>query len=294
MTDFELKIKIGEALLELKGSKEDVDAMYDKLNGTFLANASDFNNAYVEKVPMVMTTQQPLIAECGDKGIKISITQLKLKLGNALSERDWFLIHLYDYSDGGQNFVNKEEFKKHYLESRKSKSSTANYSNTLKSAVEFLNFDGDDEFVINSEGVQRVLGLNDGTISVKTPKPVDNTKSSKKSKSVTPKFVKVDLNLNNERDFVDEFKAYSTKSTTEAIFVLLKMYKDKTGIEEFSIDIIHSLLDLVSIDTPASLIAMMNNFVNSDKTFDRPETNVYKFKYKGIDKAVALMEAKEN
>ncbi len=294
MTEFELKIKIGEALLELKGSKEDVDAMYDKLNGTFLANASDFNNAYVEKVPMVMSTQQPLIAECSDKGTKLSITQLKLKLGNALSERDWFLIYLYDYSNGGQNFVNKEDFKKYYLENRKSRSSSANYSNTLKSAVEFLNFDGDDEFVINSEGVQRVLGLNDGTISVKTAKPVDNTKSSKKSKSVTPKFVKVDLNLNNERDFVDEFKAYSTKSTTEAIFVLLKMYKDKTGIEDFSIDIIHSLLDLVSIDTPASLIAMMNNFVNSDKTFDRPETNVYKFKYKGIDKAVALMEVKEN
>ena len=72
------------------------------------------------------------------------------------------------------------------------------------------------------------------------------------------------------------------------------MYKDETKIEEFSIEVIHSMLDLASIDTPASLIAMMNNFVNSDKTFERPETNVYKFKYKGIDKAVALMEEKEN
>ena len=294
MTEFELKIKIGEALLELKGSKEDVDAMYDKLNGTFLANASDFNNAYVEKVPMVMSTQQPLIAECSDKGTKLSITQLKLKLGNALSERDWFLIYLYDYSNGGQNFVNKEDFKKYYLENRKSKSSTANYSNTLKSAIDFLNFDGDDDFVIKTEGIQRVLGLNDGTISVKPTKNIENTKNTKKPKSATAKFAKVDLNLDNERGFVDEFKSYSTKSITEAIFVLLKMYKDKTGNEEFSIDVIHSLLDFVSIDTPASLIAMMNNFVNSDKTFERPETNVYKFKYKGIDKAVALMEEKEN
>lgn len=293
MTDFELKIKIGEALLELKGSKEDVDAMYDKLNGTFLSNASDFNNTYMEKVPIVMPTQPTLIAESNEKGTGISIMQLKLKLGNNLSERDWFLIYLYVYSENGQKFVNKEDFKKYYLENRKSKSSTANYSNTLKSAINFLNFDGDEQFVINPEGVQRVLGLNDGSIPVKASKNIDSVKNSKKPKSVSAKFAKVDLELSDERSFIDEFKSYSTKTVTDSIYVLLKMYKNITGKEEFSIDIINSLLNLVSKDTPASLIAMMNNFVNNDKTFDRVEKNVYKFKYKGIDKAIALMKPNE-
>ncbi len=293
MTDFELKIKIGEALLELKGSKEDVDAMYDKLNGTFLSNVSDFNNAYIEKAPIVMPTQQPLISECNEKGTDISITQLKLKLGNNLSERDWFLIYLYAYSENGQKFVNKEEFKKHYLENRKSKSSTANYSNTLKSAINFLNFDGDEQFVLNSEGVQRVLGLTDGSIPVKSSKNIDSVKNSKKPKSPSAKFAKVDLELSDERGFIDEFKSYSTKTVTDSIYVLLKMYQDRTGKKEFSIDVINSLLNFVSKDTPASLISMMNNFVNNDKTFDRVETNVYKFKYKGSDKASALMKSNE-
>ncbi len=283
----ELKIKIGEALLELSGSKEEVDSMYDKIKNTFISSAAEYNSSYIEKAPAMVVSSTPTMIENDSQNCDISLSQLKLRLKNA-SERDWFLIYLYVYSEKGQKFVSMEDFKSYYLENRHNRSSVANYSNTLKSAVDFLKFDNN-LITINQDGIQRVYGLNDGSIKLQK-----NTDGTKKSSKPTNKFNKIDLNLVDEASFVDEYNKYNTKSVTEKIYVLLKMYRDKTNIEEFSIDLIHSLLDLVSTDTPASLVAMMNNFVNIDKTFDRPERNIYKFKYKGIDKAKSIMDAKDN
>lgn len=280
MSELELKIKIGDAFLELKGSKEDVNEMYDKLNSSFLTQASEqIINKKVE--PLQITSDNVMVVDNENKDF--TLTQLKLKL-SGLNEKDWLLIYAYFYTDRGNKEVTFNDFKEFYFSERKSQSAKSNFSNNLKASANFINIISDQTFTINASGIDRVVGIAKNEIKNNSKKSSSNSTLKTTKKQKQQKFNKISLNLPDEQQFVNSFKAIKSTSITDKIYILLKLYKDYTNIEEFSIDLIHSLLNLVSLDTPSSLVAMMNNFVNRDKTFDRVDVGIYKFKYKGLDK----------
>ena len=149
MSDLELKIKIGDAVLELKGTKEDVNEMYDKLNSSFLTHASEqIINKKVE--PLQIATGNVMVVESGD--CDFTLTQLKLKL-SGLNEKDWLLIYAFFFTERGSKEVTLDEFKEFYFNERKSQSAKSNFTNNLKASVNFINFISDKTFTINSLGV---------------------------------------------------------------------------------------------------------------------------------------------
>ena len=284
MSDFEMKLKLGDAVLELRGEKADVEEMYDKVKGSLMYTVSE--GARVSEVPTQIISNPTVLLEEPPENQQITIKQLKLKL-SGLSEKDWLLIYAYFFTDAGSKAVSVEEFKTYYLDERNSSSARSNFSNSLKASVDFINFIDDDNFTLNQKGKDRVLGLADGSITAKTKKNSESKKSSKTSSKI--KFNKIQLNLTNEDEFIENFNQLGLRGPADQIHVLLKMFKDKTGMEEFSLDTVHSLFDLVSLDTPTNLSTMMSNYVNRDKTLEKTEEGNFKFKYKGEKKATSVI-----
>ena len=94
----------------------------------------------------------------------------------------------------------------------------------------------------------------------------------------------VDLKINNEREFIEEFKSYSlAKSITQKIYILVYLYKKHTGNEIINADIVHSLLNFAQIDTPKHLKQMLRNFVNQEKTFNKIDDDNFKIKFQTED-----------
>jgi|LSQX01.1.fsa_nt_gb hypothetical protein len=125
--------------------------------------------------------------------------------------------------------------------------------------------------------------------------PIKATNRTKQRNSYTGK--KIDsFNFSekfNEVNFVDEYSKYKVRGFKSQIFVLLQIYKNMTGEREFNESLIHSLLDKVGIDTPKSLPAMLNNYMNRDKLLEKTDLG-YKLKYIGEDFAKKLMIIEEN
>lgn len=99
----------------------------------------------------------------------------------------------------------------------------------------------------------------------------------------------IDLKINNERDFIEEFKSYSlAKSITQKIYILVYLYKKHTGNEVINADIVHSLLNFAQIDTPKHLKQMLRNFVNQEKTFNKIDDDTFKMKFQTEDEIAKL------
>lgn len=116
-----------------------------------------------------------------------------------------------------------------------------------------------------------------------------NLGKSKISSKGKNKFVKIQLNISNEDEFIKTFNQHKDNSLKNRIHLLLYLYVKDTGNEEFTLDTIHSLLDLVSIDTPDNLRTILSNYVNRDMTIERLEEGKYKLKHKGKNYIKELM-----
>lgn len=123
-------------------------------------------------------------------------------------------------------------------------------------------------------------------------KPLSEEKKPRKKRSTTSKATGLEIvELNPKFDevrYVNQFKKYHITTMKARIFVLLFMYQEMTGINEFNESLIHTLLDKVAIDTPKSLVTMLNNYMNRDKLIEKTSEG-YKLKYVGNNYAKGLM-----
>lgn len=115
-----------------------------------------------------------------------------------------------------------------------------------------------------------------------------NRQSSQKN-SAKPKII--NLNIENEREFIEEFKSYTlAKSTTQKIYVLVYLYKKHTGIDVVTVDIVNSLLNFAQLDAPAHLKQLLINFVNQKKTFNKVDDGSFKMKFQTEDYVKGLLQ----
>lgn len=145
---------------------------------------------------------------------------------------------------------------------------------------------------LNVPAKNEVALLTDNSVSSDEIENVSSIKASKTSnKSLkqskpgkSQKYNKVELGISNEREFIEEFKKYTgATKVTQKIYVLVYLYKQKTGVEIVNSDIVHSLLNFAQIDTPQSLSQMLINYVNQDKTFNR-DGDGFKMRFQTEDK----------
>lgn len=118
----------------------------------------------------------------------------------------------------------------------------------------------------------------DITESSKVVKNKGKQSSSKKSKKFN--FVQLDDNF-DEAKFYQKFQSLSLKKQKEQILISAFLYLEQTQQQTFTIDLVHTLLDKVAIDTPKNLSNMVANYVNIDKLLERVNSTEFKFKHVG-------------
>lgn len=119
----------------------------------------------------------------------------------------------------------------------------------------------------------------------KVAKPTTQKKISKPSK------VELDSKF-DEPSFYESFGKYSPKSNKDQILIAMYLYLKQTGVNDFTPDLVHTLLNNVAVDTPRNLRQMMINYVNQDKMLDR-NGEFFILKFSGIseiEKTMAKLE----
>ena len=127
---------------------------------------------------------------------------------------------------------------------------------------------------------------------IKTKKRVSETNSIKTNTS--KKGSKLQLTQLaeqfDEKKFYEEIAKLGPKKNKDQILVAMSLYKEMTQCNDFSLDLIHTLLNKAAIDTPKNLRVMLSNFVNGDKILERSQTG-FSIKFAG-EKAISDIKKK--
>lgn len=116
----------------------------------------------------------------------------------------------------------------------------------------------------------------------KSNKTIGKSKTKVTALKRTAKYVFVDLDEKfDEPKFFEDFSKLNLKKAKEQILIAAYLYKMQTEQQTFNIDLIHTLLNKVAIDTPPNLSQMLANYVNIDKLLERQGKNEFKFKHVG-------------
>jgi len=118
-------------------------------------------------------------------------------------------------------------------------------------------------------------------------------KIGKVVKTITQKKIskpsKVDLDSKfHEQKFYESFEKYSPKSNKDKILISMYLYRNQTGVNDFTPDLVHTLLHTAAVDTPKNLRQMMINYVNQDKMLDR-NGEFFILKFSGISEIEKTM-----
>lgn len=112
----------------------------------------------------------------------------------------------------------------------------------------------------------------------KTTRSKSKQSANKKSKKLS--LVELDSSF-DEAKFYQSFQSLSLKKQKEQILISTFLYLEQTHQQTFTIDLVHTLLDKVAIDTPKNISQMVANYVNIDKLLERVNGNEFKFKHVG-------------
>lgn len=266
MTDFKLKIVLGDATIELEGEGQLVKEILEDLKETGLGNLA-------KTVPV--QKQEPKIQECNIDNTRVAeeenIEQCETELpnikdliisGNLHNDQEKILIFAYYLSNYGQDVVSEDEIRNKFKEMNLwTNSACGNFKTNIKKLIgdkKFLSSYGDTGYIVTQCGQEQVkaiiLGQGQSTKKQKS-------KNNKTAKNSIIKYEFIDLNLSTEdkKNLVDLFFEKDNLKATEKVALASYWYKKQKNENAVNKDIVYSILKNANMSTSFNIQGALIN-----------------------------------
>lgn len=266
MTDFKLKIVLGDAAIELEGEGQLVKEILEDLKETGLGNLA-------KTVPV--SKQEPKALECNINNIGTDVEgnteQYETEFpnikdliisGNLHSDQEKILVFAYYLSNYGKNVVNEDDIKNKFKEMDLwTNSFCKNFKTNIKKLIgdkKYFSSYGDTGYVITWCGQEqaKAIILGQGQSSKKT-----KSKNNKTTKNPITKYEFIDLNLSTEdkKILVDLFVDKENLKATEKVTLASYWYKQQKNEKVINKDTIYSILKNANISTSFNIQGALIN-----------------------------------
>ncbi len=289
MTDFKLKINLGEASIELEGEGTLVKEILSDLKETGLGVLAD--KQIVEKQKYVSENKDEIKITDGSAEVTQECPEYPPIKDLIISERlnneqEKLLVFAFYLSNYGQDVVSenaiRDEYKKMNLWS---KSISGNFKSNIKKLIrdkKSLSSYGTDSYLITQDGKEYAKDIIFGASKTSETKKIKNTKITKSS---IQKCDIVELNLTRE-DKAELIRLYSNKDNLNTIDkVLLASYWYKNNRQEVIInkDIVFTVLRNANVSVTFSIQDALGNAKKKDYYSKTGKVGEYEFSYLGED-----------
>ena len=272
MSDFKLKIIIGDAQIELEGEGELVHTMFQELKESGLGNisplvhtkAQSVQNCEVSKsssnesTTALLAEEPAVVGEASD--FELPPLNSVVMQGLPQKESEWMLIYALYASNCGKGVFSKEDLRAKYEESNRVTQSHSNHFienlRTLLS-LKYISAVSQTDYRMEQTGIQKARTILSGTSEGQ-----NGQKSRRASRKRNPqKYLFLELNLSEaERT---QFKKFwnGHKHTSNIDKAVLTAYwlKAKKNIEGFTPDHLFTMLRTIEEGASFDLLAAITN-----------------------------------
>lgn len=278
MSDFKLKIIIGDAQIELEGEGELVHTMFQELRESGLGNisplvhtkAQSVQNGEVSKSSSNESTTASIeesvaVGETSD--FELPPLNSVVMQGLPQKESEWMLIYALYASNCGKEVFRKEDLRAKYEESNRITPSRSNHFNDnfkILSSLKYISAVNQTDYRLEQTGIQKARAILLGTSEGQS-----GQKSRRASRKRAPqKYELLNLNLSEvERTQFKEFwNAHKHTSNIDKAVLTAYWLKTKKDIEDFTPDHLFTMLRTIEEGTSFDLSAAISN-AKKDKNY---------------------------
>ena len=288
MTDFKLKINLGEASIELEGEAILVKEILNDLKETGLGvltkvatnqndkassidkcNAINNTNADVEEVSTESTEYPSLKDLMYNDSIK--------------SESDIIIVFVHYLSSFGQNVVGESAIKENYQEFNLWKKARSNFKTNIKKLIRAKKMSSvDSGYILTQKGKDDADAIIFGRQREKETK---KDKINKSTKNNFTNYQTVELNLTRE-DKAELIKLYSNKedlNTIDKVLLASHWYKNNRQETIINKDIVFTILRNANVSTAFSIQDALGNAKKKNYYSKTGKAGEFEFSYLGED-----------
>ena len=275
MSEFTLKIQVGDASIDIQGETDAVKDLFREIRDNGLGSISIlkrqvnvtqlpqdinyFNNSTPQITDTVETVNVCEEDEVPDEYKYPHIHEVAAKKLPE-NEEEWVLIYAFYASGFAKNTVSKDEIKAYYRESNRVNGQRyKDFDGNIKKLVQtnMLKVVSSDVFKISDScKIKAVEILN------REAKPVKVVSNGNSKKVILPKFCELNISETDKDTIKDTYKKINPKTNMDKIFLVTYLAKQLCNIDEVDTDSIFTLLDIVVEKKDIAIESTIKNMKN--------------------------------
>lgn len=275
MSDFKLKIVIGDAQIELEGDGELVHTIFQEVKDTGLGKLAPFVQANpkhlhvpVDESSSDTDNSKDTQGETIEPPTELPTLQNVVLQGLPQRESDWLLIYAAYASDWGKTLFTKDDLRAKYSETKRTtENRRKNFAANLKSlsTSRYISAVNDKEFRLDKAGIEKAQSILFGTPSKE--KANKSTGSAPKRVPSTYKILEIGLSSEERVQFKDFWNQHDHSSSNMNKAVLAAYWlKTKKDVVDFTADHLFTMLRTIEESASFDLLSAIKN-AKRDKNF---------------------------
>lgn len=291
MSEFTLKIQVGDASIDIQGETDAVKDLFREIRDSGLGSISILKrqvnvtqipqdiNYLNNSTPQIMDTVETVNVceedEVPDEYKYPHIQEVVVKKFPE-NEEEWVLIYAFYSSGFGKNTVSKDEIKAYYRESNRVNGQRyKDFDGNIKKLVQtaMLKVVSSDVFKISDSCKTKAI-----EILNREAKPVKVVTNGNSKKVSMPKFCELNISETDKDTIRDTYKAINPKTNMDKIFLVTYLVKQLCNIDEVDTDSIFTLLDIVVEKKDVAIESTIKNMKN--RNYNLLQDGSAKGKYK--------------
>lgn len=271
MSDFKLKITIGNAQIELEGEGELVHTIFQELRETGLGNISPLvcaerhtslgeNTTQSDSCELPNKPADSITPSGSASGFEAPSLNNVVLQGRPKKESEWMLIYAAYASNWGEALFTREDLRSKYSETKRTtETRSKNFAANLKSlsASNYISAVNDTQFRIERAGLEKAEDILSGSLEAK--------KVSKRNgvsvKHTTPTYELLELGLSTEDriQITDFWERHDHSSYINKAVLAAYWLKENKAIIDFTPNHLFTVLRTVNEGTSFDLLAAIAN-----------------------------------
>lgn len=269
MSNFKLKIVIGDAQIELEGDGELVHAIFQEVKDNGLGKLIPVQPKSQSDTQAGADSSTPPFSETGEGGdMENSADKQKIDLPSIQNvvlqctpkkESEWVLIYALYASNCGQKLFTRDDLRSKYEETnRVTASHNAHFGENIKSLVssKYISAVNESDFRIERAGIDEALRIIAGNSSNGAEKK--STPSRKRPPSQY-KMVELSLSDQDKKSFREYWASHTHVATMDKAVLIAYWLKSVKGIEAFTADLFFTMLRTAGESVNFKLEAAISN-----------------------------------
>lgn len=273
MSDFKLKIVIGDAQIELEGEGELVHTIFQEIKdsglGKFTSLVQDGHKDAVRPSATSPSDANKGVSDSSEESSapKLPLLQDVVLQGKPKTEVEWLLIYAAYASNWGSNLFTREDLRVKYTETKRiTPTRNKNFATNFKSLsiAQYISANNDTEYRLTQMGVQKAKDIVLGeSPSKKANKPAGST--SKRTLS-TYKIVDIGLSSEDRIQFKDFWIQHDHTSNMNKAVLAAYWLKSKKSVVDFTADHLFTMLRTIEESASFDLLSAIKN-AKKDKSY---------------------------